>query len=100
MTQCGSDTPFDFAQGRLCPTPLTWICSVVIELPARVKAQNQTPRASRPRPHHTCSVGTPTMKSKVKSVEQECPTLTCYCTVSATSTFRVTEPTAPVTVMV
>ena len=22
---CGSDTPFDFAQGRLCPTLLTWV---------------------------------------------------------------------------
>ena len=48
MGWCGSDTPFDFAQGRLCPTPLTLIlecrASESRATSTQIPTQNQTRR--------------------------------------------------------
>src|SRR6476469_6909706 len=44
--RCGSDTPFDFAQGRLCPTLLTLVCSY----PPKAKTVESVGRG---RPPHT-----------------------------------------------
>src|SRR6476620_3164738 len=60
----GSDTPFDFAQGRLCPTLLTSVFRILDEMKALSSDQSSKPKVN---------------SKALERSRRECPARTGYC---------------------